>query len=74
MDGQQYGTLPIDTDNVGLWRKAIADPGDILNVDGRVPDGLDRYTVQLIHRLRRRIGNINVVFLAADFRGAGWQN
>ena len=72
-DGHQRRALAIDADDVGLRRKAVADVGDVMNVDGGGADGLDGQVVQFSNGLRRAV-HIHFVFEGADFGGAGGKN
>ena len=54
-----------------MWWKAVAYPGDVLHIDGRVADRLNRYAIQVVNRLRCGIRDVDVVFFAANFRRAG---
>ena len=68
MDRQQDGALPVDLHDVGLRRKTVAYPGDVLHVNGRTTNCLDWNAVQVRDRLRGCVGNGNVVFPGADLR------
>ena len=58
------------TDDVGLRVKPIAHLGDVLQIDGRVPDLLDRQVVQLRHGLWARV-QTDVIFEGVELHRAG---
>src|SRR6202041_1116082 len=70
LNREQNGALPVHTHHVSLRRKPVAHPGHIFHVNRGATQRLQRDSVQFRDRLRRRIGNVNVVLLASDFRGA----
>ena len=74
LNSEQHRALPIHTHDVGLRRKSVADPGNVFHVDRGITYGFDRNAIQIRDRLRRRVGNVNVVLLASDFGGARRQD
>ncbi len=73
LDRQQRRARPVDPDDVGLRRKAVADVRDVADVDRVGADRPDRQVVQLLDRLRAGV-EVDVVLGAADLLRAARQN
>ena len=66
--------MPIHAHDIGLRRKAVSYPGNILHIDGSAANVFDGNSVEVCNRLRRRVRNGNIVFLGADLGRPGGKN
>ncbi len=74
LDGQQHRALAVHPYDIGLRRRPVTYPGDILHVDRGVPDRFNWNSVEVLHCLRRSIGHIDVVFFAPNLGRASRQD
>ena len=65
-DDHQHGTVAVDVNDIGLRRAAVADMGDVMNVDHRAIDGFDRQVAERVDH-GRRVVELNRVFKGTDF-------
>jgi hypothetical protein len=65
----QHRAVAVDMDDVGLRRVAVADGGDVADIDHRAVDGLDRQVAEFLD-LQRRVVQVDGVFEVADLLGA----
>ena len=72
-DGHQHRARAIDADEVGLRRRALVHEGDVMHVDDRAVDLLDRQIVDLVEQGRAGVER-HVPVELADLLVAGRQN
>ena len=73
-DGEQRGADAVLPHDVGLRRKAVADVGDVADVDDRAVDYLDRQVVELVRRSAGCRSCAMSYSSGADLRRAGGQD
>src|SRR5262249_38493316 len=69
-DGHEHGAAAVAADDVGLDGVAVADVGDVLDVDGHAVDALDRDAVEGGDDVGAAV-DADVVLDVADLGGAG---